>query len=183
MKIPWNLVLPEKTLQSELNRRLTRQQRPFIILLITLSSLCTLALLARANMSELWTKPQKFINENLYIAVFLIVIIMLFFVLWVPKLTTIIILMCRTGLCVFIVYGNMVRFEDKCADESEEGRLKYEIDAYRVRIDTIFAYINLSIFFTPFSDSYFTSFTLISTFFTVELLSINRYQDQTKAQS
>jgi len=59
MKIPWNLVLPNKTLQSELNRRLYRQQRPFLIGLITLGTLCTLAMLARGNMNELWEKPEK----------------------------------------------------------------------------------------------------------------------------
>ena len=41
----------------------------------------------------------------------------------------------------------------------------------------------MSIFFTPFSDYYFTTFILTSLFFTVELLGVNQYIDEAKAHT
>ena len=107
MEIPWNLILPDKTLQSELNQRLTRQQRPFIFLNIVLSALCTLALFTRAYVNGRWTEPSQSLNENLYIILFPVTISMCLVMLTVPKLATITVLIFRTFICAFIVYGNI----------------------------------------------------------------------------
>jgi hypothetical protein len=58
MVVPWHLTLSDKTLQQKLNEKLSRQQRPFIFLAITISVIMLIAFQIRSLIYQRFSNPE-----------------------------------------------------------------------------------------------------------------------------
>jgi len=58
MVVPWHLTLSDKTLQQNLNEKLSRQQRPFIFLAITISVIMLIAFQIRSLIYQRFSNPE-----------------------------------------------------------------------------------------------------------------------------
>jgi len=127
-------------MRGKLNERLTRQQSPFVFSAVCTSIICVLAFLVRAHVEGRWTCPEQFKRDILYLAVFVGIFVTSVLLLVIPQHTSIIVLIFRFFLCIFICYGNYLRFHGK-ESGSFEVQLKYQREIYAVKNEIIYLYI------------------------------------------
>ena len=111
VRIPYSFILPDSTMQEQLNEQLRLNQRPFIYAAIGVTS----AILIEGMMLLLFT-DEKF--DAQIIVINLMIFVGSILVLSVPKYSTKIILIFRSVACIIIVHAHIQIFEgyDDCYD-------------------------------------------------------------------
>ena len=161
-KIPFSLILPDSTLQEQLNERLKQNQKPFIY-----GSICIAAALFIIGMNLMVFTDVKFDGKF----VILLTLTMCIFVLLLPKHSTKIILSFRLLICILIVKAHIQLFEGK---DFCYGSIDFFKKLFVKRQFTVDIYI-VMVFITPFQDKYFFSWMMTTVIFAVEYYMVNKY--------
>jgi len=134
MKLSWTLVLKEKTLQTELNRRLSLLQKPFIHLGLVVGIFVFLGILINSIINNRQENPDLHSSDSFGVIGILVLIGWSVLMLQVPEYSSLLVLLFRCILCICICYVNYSQFSGKeMCDEPTDIQIKHFKSVFEIR--------------------------------------------------
>ena len=113
MKIPLNLILPNKRLQERLEEKLTLLLRPFLYSMIPILVFVIIGNQINSVVMERWKNPDQYNLDGITGIVFFALAGSFILMLCHPKETTKLVLFGRSIISIFVCYMIVIRFDGK----------------------------------------------------------------------
>jgi hypothetical protein len=176
MSLAWNLILPDKKQQEQLNERLAHFRKPFLTIITVLCIFLAGGTVVNRIVNKRWETREENIQSIYGTTQCMMIAVGTLAMILRPKRSTLIFLIVRSLLCLFMVHFQYHNFHGKeYCDEPAPVQIKHFKVLAATRQFIVNIYLLTSIFFTPFGNNFFTIWAMSSLFFKVEMIVINIY--------